>query len=119
MTQMLVLRNEYPEQESFQRTAVSLPVMAALLFVPAWTLDYWQAWTFLVVYFAASLTITPYLMKADQKLLARRMSGGVIAAVMPVLIWTLLDEEKFLARNLPGYTEYQGRVRYRLMPLIW
>jgi protein-S-isoprenylcysteine O-methyltransferase Ste14 len=31
----------------------------------------------------------------------------VIAAMIPALIWRLIDEEKFLARNLPGYVEYQ------------
>ena len=51
-------------------------VMAALLFIPPWTLDYWQAWMFLAVYFAASAAITLYLMKQDPQLLARRMSGG-------------------------------------------
>lgn len=43
----------------------------------------------------------------------------VIVAMMPVLIWRLLDEERFLARNLPGYVEYQKTVRYRLLPLVW
>src|ERR1700733_9980209 len=208
-------------------------VMAALQFVPPWTLDYWQAWTFLAVYFAASAAITLYLIKQDPQLLARRMSGGpaaeklpaqriimsltslgfvgllvipaldrrfgwshmrpwvalagdvlvglgflgvffvfrqnsftsatielapdqkvistgpyalvrhpmyaaalvmllgipialgsmwgvlVIVAIMPALIWRLLDEEKFLAKNLPGYREYQTRVRYRLIPRVW
>jgi len=207
--------------------------MAALLFIPAWTLDYWQAWTFLTVYFACSLAITLYLMKRDPKLLERRMSGGpfaekeaaqrvimsfaslgfiglilvpafdrrfawshmppyvalagdmlvvlgwgaiffvfkentftsatielapdqkvistgpyalvrhpmyagalamllgipialgscwgvlVIVAMMPALIWRLVDEEKFLAKNLPGYREYQKSVPYRLIPLVW
>src|SRR6185295_5817655 len=58
-------------------------VMAALLFIPAWTLDYWQAWTFLAVYFAASLAITLYLMKKDPDLLKRRMSGGPTAEKEP------------------------------------
>ena len=207
--------------------------MAALLFIPPWTLDYWQAWMFLAVYFAASAAITLYLMKKDPQLLARRTSGGpaaeklpaqriimsltslgfigllvipaldrrfgwshmppwvalagdvlvglgflgvffvfrensftsatielapdqkvistgpyalvrhpmyaaalvmllgipialgsmwgvlVIVAIMPALIWRLLDEEKFLAKNLPGYREYQTRVRYRLIPRVW
>ena len=210
-----------------------LLVMAALLFIPARTLDYWQAWTFLAVYFGSSLAITLYLMKNDPKLLERRMSGGpaaeketaqkiimllvslgfiglivvpaldhrfgwshmppsaalagdvlvllgwlaiffvfkentftsatielapgqkvvstgpyalvrhpmyagglvmllgipialgswwgllVIVAMIPTLIWRLLDEEKFLARNLPGYMDYQRQVRYRLIPLLW
>jgi protein-S-isoprenylcysteine O-methyltransferase Ste14 len=36
-----------------------------------------------------------------------------------VLVARLLDEEKFLARNLAGYCEYQSKVRYHLLPLIW
>jgi protein-S-isoprenylcysteine O-methyltransferase Ste14 len=210
-----------------------LIVMAALLFIPAWTLDFWQAWTFLAVYFASSLAISLYLMKDDPKLLERRMSGGpaaekqpeqrtimllaslgfiglivvpaldhrfgwshmppqaalagdvlvalgflgiffvfrensfssatievaadqtvistgpyaivrhpmyagalvmlcgipialgswwgllVFAAMVPALVWRLLDEEALLARDLPGYVEYQKKVRYRLIPLIW
>jgi protein-S-isoprenylcysteine O-methyltransferase Ste14 len=43
----------------------------------------------------------------------------VIAAIMPALIWRLFDEEEFLARNLPGYVEYQDSVRYRLIPRVW
>ena len=43
----------------------------------------------------------------------------VFAAIIPALIWRLLDEERFLASNLPGYAAYQGRVRYRRLPLIW
>jgi protein-S-isoprenylcysteine O-methyltransferase Ste14 len=43
----------------------------------------------------------------------------VIVLMMPALIWRLLDEEKFLAKNQPGYTEYQSTVRYRLVPFIW
>ncbi len=207
--------------------------MAALLFIPPRTFDYWQAWTFLAIYFGASVAITLYLIKKDPQLLARRMSGGpaaeklpaqkvimsltslgfigllvipaldrrfawshlspwvalagdalvglgwlgiffvfrknsfasatielapdqkvistgpyalvrhpmyttalvmllgipialgsmwgvlVIVAIMPALIWRLLDEEKFLAKNLPGYREYQTRVRYRLIPRVW
>lgn len=42
-----------------------------------------------------------------------------LAAMLPFLIWRLLDEERVLARDLPGYAEYQQRVRYRLIPLIW
>jgi protein-S-isoprenylcysteine O-methyltransferase Ste14 len=42
-----------------------------------------------------------------------------MAAVVPAVVWRLLDEERFLARNLPGYTEYQRKVRCRLLPLVW
>lgn len=46
---------------------------------------------------------------------------GFLALVfmMPFLIWRLFDEETFLARNLPGYLEYQKKVQYRLVPYVW
>lgn len=53
--------------------------MAALLFIPAWTLDYWQAWVFLAVFFLSALAITIYLMKKDPQLLARRVHAGPTA----------------------------------------
>jgi protein-S-isoprenylcysteine O-methyltransferase Ste14 len=43
----------------------------------------------------------------------------VFLAILPALLWRLFDEEKFLAKNLPGYPEYQARVRYRLIPRVW
>ena len=208
-------------------------VMALLLFVPAATLRYWQAWVYLSIFFGASAFTTLFLMRTDPALLERRMSGGPtaekrpiqrfimlwtslgfiallvvpaldhrfawstvplagvlagdalvaigfylisrvyrensftsatieiasdqtvistgpyaivrhpmyasaslylvgtplalgsywglvpFAAMLPFLIWRLLDEEKFLAANLRGYTEYQKDVRYRLVPRIW
>jgi protein-S-isoprenylcysteine O-methyltransferase Ste14 len=46
-------------------------------------------------------------------------SIGLIVLVVPVLLWRLLDEERILDRDLPGYTEYKQRVRYRLIPYVW
>ena len=45
-----------------------------------------------------------------------------LSAVMlmtPVLIWRLLAEEAFLAKSLPGYSEYRDKVKYRLVPFLW
>ena len=42
-----------------------------------------------------------------------------IIPIVLVIVWRLLDEEIFLAGNLPGYSEYQNRVQYRLVPFIW
>jgi len=42
-----------------------------------------------------------------------------LALMIPVLIWRLLDEERFLAKSLSGYTDYQSRVRHRLIPFVW
>ncbi len=220
-------------RKAFVGLAILFLVMATLLFVSAGTLRYWQAWTYLAVYFGASIAITLYLVKKDPALLARRMSGGpfaekepaqrvimwitslgfialaivpaldhrfgwshvpayavllgdlvmllgwfgiffvfrensfasatiqssadqrvistgpyawvrhpmyaaalamllgispalgswwgipIVIAILPALIWRLKDEERFLVQNLPGYPEYRGRVRYRLLPLVW
>jgi protein-S-isoprenylcysteine O-methyltransferase Ste14 len=220
-------------KKAFGGLAILLLVMAALVFGAAGTLRYWQAWTFLAVYFAASLAISFYLIRKDPALLARRMSGGpfaekepvqrlimsgtslgfigllvfpavdhrlgwsdlpgwaaiagdvimllgwlgiffvfrensfasatiessadqrvistgpyawvrhpmyaaalvlllgiplalgsiwgvlIVLALVPLLIWRLMDEERFLVDHLPGYREYQGKVRYRLLPSIW
>lgn len=35
------------------------------------------------------------------------------------LVWRLFDEEKFLAQNLPGYTEYCSKVKWHLVPGIF
>ncbi len=43
--------------------------------------------------------------------------GG--AAMIPALVWRLLDEERLLARELPGYREYKQKVAYRLIPFVW
>lgn len=53
--------------------------MALAIFLPAWTLSYWQAWVFLAVFFAAVFAVTFYLMKNDPKLLERRVQPGPIA----------------------------------------
>jgi protein-S-isoprenylcysteine O-methyltransferase Ste14 len=42
-----------------------------------------------------------------------------LAFMLPFLVWRLLDEERLLARELPGYAAYQARVRYRLIPGLW
>jgi protein-S-isoprenylcysteine O-methyltransferase Ste14 len=207
--------------------------MAALLFLPAGTVNYWQAWLFMAVFAGASTATTVYLAIYDPKLLERRLQVGpkaekektqkiavalamvgfialivlpgfdhrfrwssmppyislagdvlialgflliffvlkenpfgastvqvmeeqtvistgpyahlrhpmyagalvlivgiplalgswwdllVIILTVPALIWRLLDEERFLKRNLPGYSDYTQRVRHRLVPFVW
>jgi protein-S-isoprenylcysteine O-methyltransferase Ste14 len=44
---------------------------------------------------------------------------GLTVVVVPVLLWRLLDEERILARDLRGYSEYRKRVRYHLIPYVW
>jgi protein-S-isoprenylcysteine O-methyltransferase Ste14 len=208
-------------------------ILAALLFITAWTINYWQAWLFLFVFFTSSLMITIYLIRKDPKLLERRVKGGpssekeksqkiiqifsaiafitvialpaidhrlewsavptytvvagdiliaigfyfvflvfrentftsaiieisaeqvvistgpyalvrhpmyagalILLSGIPLalgswwdlltlipftfaLVWRLLDEERFLLQNLQGYSDYQKKVKYRLVPFIW
>jgi protein-S-isoprenylcysteine O-methyltransferase Ste14 len=207
--------------------------LAVLVFLPAWTIHYWQGWICLALFLACATGISLYLMKNDPKLLERRMSAGASAEkqksqkviqtlaamafvatfVVPaldhrfawsmvptyaviagdalivlgflfvfwvfransftsgiievaaeqrvistgpyglvrhpmyfgalimllgipialgswwgeltlipmtvVLILRLVDEEIFLARNLPGYAEYRQKIKYRLVPFAW
>ena len=46
---------------------------------------------------------------------------GLIPAILTilVLVWRLFDEEKFLAQNLPGYTDYCAKVRWHLIPGVF
>ena len=208
-------------------------VMALLVFVPAGTVHYWQAWVYLAIFAGVSALTTLDLIRTDQALLERRMRGGPTAekqptqkvimlsmsigfiallvvpaldhrfgwsavplggmvagdllvalgfyliflvyrentftsatievaenqkvistgpyarvrhpmyasailyllgtplalgsywglvpvvAMMPFLIWRLLAEERFLTRNLAGYTDYQKRIHHRLVPFVW
>ena len=41
-------------------------------------------------------------------------------AVYPaIIIVRLLDEEKLLTEELPGYAEYKQKVKYRIIPFVW
>lgn len=202
----------------------------ALIFLPAWTLHYWQGWTYLAVLMASISAIVVYLVRNDPALLARRVNntekeltqkfihfgvnfvflavsvvsaldhrfgwsavpayvviagdamvalgmliiffvfrensftastvqvaadqkvvstglyglvrhpmyvGGLIfifgiplalgswwgmLTFIPLtllIVWRILDEERFLATNLSGYREYQTKVKYRLIPSVW
>ncbi len=37
----------------------------------------------------------------------------------PIFVLRILNEEKVLGAELPGYTEYSEKTRYRLVPLVW
>ena len=50
--------------------------LGILIFVPAWTLDFWQAWVYLFVFAVSAALITLYLWRKDPKLLERRLAVG-------------------------------------------
>ncbi|MHB9034448.1 MAG: methyltransferase family protein [Anaerolineae bacterium] len=39
--------------------------------------------------------------------------------VIPVLVARILSEERTLAADLPGYTDYMHKTRHRLIPQVW
>jgi protein-S-isoprenylcysteine O-methyltransferase Ste14 len=63
--------------------AVLALVMGLLVFVPAGTIRYWQAWVYLSIFTGASVLTTLYLMRHDPALLERRMKGGPTAEKQP------------------------------------
>lgn len=51
---------------------VMMLVLALIIFLPAGSLRYWQAWTYLIVFMLPTLFITVYFFKRDPEFLARR-----------------------------------------------
>jgi len=208
-------------------------ILAVLLFLPTWSLSYWQAWVFLLVFTVSVFLITLYFLRKDPDLIRSRLKAGPVAEqqksqkviqvlaslffILPfitssldhrfgwskipawivllgdilvalglyivflvfrentftsatievqeeqkviatgpyalirhpmyagafimllgvplalgswwafifvfllfvAIVWRLLEEEKFLSKNLPGYIGYRQKVRYRLIPYIW
>src|SRR6516225_9286196 len=64
------------------QSVLGLVAFAALLFLPAGTFNYWQAWVFLAVFVSLSLT-TVYFRK-DPAVLERRMHAGPVAETRTV-----------------------------------
>lgn len=220
-------------RQAWPRQLVFLVFITALLFAPAGTLDFWQAWLFLAVFVACMVPLGIYFVRTDPALVERRMRAGPAAeqepvqkvaigivcaallamlivpgfdrrwhwsgvpawltvvadativasfviffyvmkqnsfaaatvrvergqtvvstglygvvrhpmymgtlplttamplalgswwallpvlAIVPALVWRLVDEERVLRRDLPGYAAYCARVHYRLVPGIW
>ena len=56
-----------------------LAVLVLLLFLPAGTLNYWQAWVFIGVFTIATMVPSIYLARTDPAALQRRMRAGPLA----------------------------------------
>src|SRR5262245_25054832 len=65
-------------------------IMGFLLFAAAGSIQYWQGWVYLTIFFILSVLTTLYLMKRDPALLERRMRGGPTAEKEPtqrLIMW--------------------------------
>lgn len=59
---------------------LNLVVMLGLsLFLPAGSLDFWEAWAYMIVFFVPVLLITAYFVRADPSLIQRRLKAGPFA----------------------------------------
>ncbi|MBV8177864.1 MAG: isoprenylcysteine carboxylmethyltransferase family protein [Mycobacterium sp.] len=66
------------------QSVIALLAFGVLLFVPAGTLHYWQAWVFLAVFTIASLYSAVYLFRKNPAVVERRMRAGPKAETRPV-----------------------------------
>src|SRR5262245_38944144 len=58
--------------------------LAALIFIPAWSVNYWQGWLCWLVLLVCTLPVTLYFLKHDPALVERRMAAGPAAEREPV-----------------------------------
>ena len=107
---------------AFRASIIGLLAMAALLFVPAGTFDYWQAYLFMAVFAGASAAITVYLAIKDPKLLERRMKAGPTAEKQTtqkiIMVFALLGfvallvvpalDRRFMWSPVPPYVSLIG-----------
>ena len=47
------------------------------------------------------------------------ISFAIMLAYIPIIVMRIRNEEKVLAKGLPGYEEYMKKVKYRIIPFIW
>jgi protein-S-isoprenylcysteine O-methyltransferase Ste14 len=107
------------------KTVIWLAVMAALLFVPAGTLAWPQAWVFLIELAVTGALITGWLYVHDPALLAQRMASPVqreqaawdrifmICATLFFCAWLAvmgLDAVRFQASQVPVWVQVVGAI---------
>lgn len=56
-----------------------LGVITFVLFIPSWSFNFWQAWSYLVTFAVSCILITLYFIKNDPKLIERRLHAGPTA----------------------------------------
>ena len=89
------------------RILVSVLVLCAILFLPAGTFAYWEAWVYLAILFVSLLFVAIYLLKNDPELLARRMRMREKEAAQQLII-KLSYIPFVLAFLLPGFDKRFG-----------
>ena len=86
------------------RSVVSVLFIAVLLFAPAGTLNYWQAWLYGFVFVTGTAALSVYFLKHDPELVRRRMNVGPKAETEPTqkIIMLLIFGGFLLLMVVPG-----------------
>ncbi len=63
--------------------------------------------------------VTLLLFLAMPLILGSPVSFVIMLCYPAILVRRIRNEEEVLARGLPGYTDYQKKVKYRLLPGVW
>ena len=90
--------------KAFSGLAFMTLVIGVFLFVPAWTLDYWEAWVYLFVFSGSCAIVTLYFLKHDTELIKRRVKAGPTAEKEKTqkVIQSLANVAFILGVLLPG-----------------
>jgi protein-S-isoprenylcysteine O-methyltransferase Ste14 len=105
------------------RTLIGAGFLGLLLFLPAGTLAWPQAWVFMALFFGCSAAIGVWLEKADPDLLAERMKspvsadqnprdraiiGAILIAFVAWLVFMALDARRFGWSHTPDWAQWLG-----------
>ncbi len=63
--------------------------------------------------------VTVFLFLSMPLVLGSLISFLIMLFYIPIIVKRIKNEEEVLKEGLPGYTEYLGKVKYRLIPFIW
>ncbi len=58
------------------KTVVGAVALFAAIFLPAWTVDYWQGWAFFLTLMVSTTLVTIYMARHDKPLLESRLRTG-------------------------------------------
>jgi protein-S-isoprenylcysteine O-methyltransferase Ste14 len=47
------------------------------------------------------------------------LAAAISCIAVPIILWRTAKEDRMLHAQLPGYTDYAARVKWRLLPGIW
>lgn len=94
-----LIREAWPRQIAF------LLFMMLLLFAPAGTLAFWQAWAFLAMFTGCSVALGLYFVRHDPALIARRLQVGPAAEQEPAqrIIVSILLGGLLVMLIVPGF----------------